>query len=194
MNKKILAHTTTTLAVLVATFGLLAMQHAAASGNSWSHRGKTSFDGHIYFCGPLMPPVSVEKFPNGKEIRTFINVDNRWVTGNELVDGVEENEVRALVDTSTIPETPIITRINLQLEPSVFDGRWYMRQLITHGPEGDLSRGFGFGTGDLRGKFAWFTTGAFEFPFVDFPPEESPCGPTVRVALHGRVISFHWIS
>lgn len=194
MNKKMLAHSMTTLAVLAATLGLLAMQHAEASGNPWSRPGKSTFDGHIYFCAPLMPPVSEEPLPGDKAIVTFVNIGNLWVTGNELVDGVEENEVRALVDTSTIPPTPILTRINLQLEPYAFDGRWYMRQLITPGPEGDSGRGFGFGIGDLRGKFAWFTTGAFEFPFADFPAEESPCGPTVRVALHGKVISFHWIS
>jgi hypothetical protein len=54
---------------------------------------KTEFEGFIHFCGSG-PPEDVIVTPGGKtvHIRGTTNF-NEWVTGNDLIDGVETNIV-----------------------------------------------------------------------------------------------------
>ena len=92
----------------------------------------SEFEGHIVFCAGQSPPVDVQVLPNGVEIVTFINVGNVWLTGNPLVDGVEENKVVATFD----PASPGFTaRIKGKVDVAAVDGTWRFWQRLTVTPD-----------------------------------------------------------
>ena len=66
------------------------------------------------------------------------------------------------------------------------DGSWRFRQMVYTTPEGDRGYGIGIGTGDLRGRLIFFRSTTPEFA------PETPCGPTGRAPISGRVITFGW--
>ena len=145
----------------------------------------SKFEGHIVFCAPDSPPLSVEITPEGVQIITFANIGNKWVTGNPLVDGTEENIAVVTVD----PSSPVVkVKITGKVDVAALDGIWKFRQRIVASAEGDSGRGFGLGTGDLRGKLLLFKTGTPELI------ENSPCDVPVGAPVTGKVISFGWIS
>ena len=146
-------------------------------------RSSSRFDGHIVFCAPPSDPVNVEVLPDGTQILEFVNIGNIWLTGNWLVDGVEENHVTA----TTSPDSPI-TRIDINAKTNVeaVEGGWRIWQHILVSPEGDTGWGFGIGKGDLRGRLLVFRSST---------PEEitnSPCGVPFGVPIWGKVVTFRW--
>ena len=150
--------------------------------------GFGSFDGHIVFCAPPSDPISFEILPDGTQIIEFINIGNLWVTGNPLVDGVEENHVLATFEPGPPPPAPATGTldINATVDVAAVQGGWRVRQFIHVTPEGDTGWGLGVGTGDLSGKLIVFTSTT---------PEEianSPCAVPFGAPITGRVITFRW--
>ena len=143
------------------------------------------FEGHIVFCAPQTPPVSVEVLPGGVEIATFINIGNIWLTGHPLVDGVEENRVVAKFD----PTSPVTTaNVKGKVDVAAVHGIWRFRQRLMISPDGVSGIGIGLGFGDLRGKLMIFRSGDVEVI------ENSPCEVPVGATLKGKVISFGWFT
>ncbi len=182
MRHRIPAVTTAALALLL---GAVWTPVHAADPSEGQHWLRTSaFEGHIIFCAPRQPPVSVEILPDGTVITTFVNDGNIWRTGNHLVDGVESNTV---VATSN-PDSPVFTAdIRGRVTVDAVHGRWVFRQSVTASPEGDSSFGIGLGFGDLVGKIIVFETGSI----VEIT--DSPCNVPFAAPLTGRVISFGWL-
>lgn len=147
------------------------------------HSYPRTFDGHIVFCAPQSPPVNVEVLPDGTQILNFVNIGNVWLTGNPLIDGLEENFV-----TATIPPNSPPSRIEISatVDVDAVDGRWRVRQLIIPGPDGDVGYGIGIGTGDLRGRLIVFRSGTPEMI------ENSPCVVPFGVPISGRIVTFGW--
>lgn len=179
-RKEIMAKTV----VLAFALGIFS---SPVSANSWNKKGHgvrvNSFDGHIVFCAPQLPPVDVQVLPNGVEIVTFINIGNIWLTGHPLLDGIEENTAVATFD----PASPEFTvKIKGKVDVAAVDGRWKFRQFLTVGPDVDIGYGIGFGFGDLRGKLMLFESGAPELI------ENSPCEVPVGAPISGKIISFGW--
>ncbi|MGH8193631.1 MAG: hypothetical protein ACREQ8_04405 [Woeseiaceae bacterium] len=169
----------------VATALALTLVLGAIGNPAYADLRISEFEGHIVFCAPQNPPVIVEELPGGVEIVTFVNIGNIWLTGNPLVDGIEEN--RAVV--TFVPDSPITTvKIKGKIDVAAVDGRWRFRQRIILGPDGDSGIGLGLGSGDLRGKLLLFQTGTPELI------ENSPCEVPIGAPLTGKIISFGWIA
>ncbi len=140
-----------TLALVLGSISTFAHADSSVAKNRFLRISE--FEGHIVFCAPQTPPVNVEVLPGGVEIVTFINIGNIWLTGNPLVDGVEENRVVARFD----PASPIArAKIKYKIDVAALDGTWIGRQRLTIGPEGVSGIGLGLGLGDLRGKLMIF--------------------------------------
>jgi hypothetical protein len=143
----------------------------------------SEFSGHIVFCAPMTDPIDIKMLPGGVQIVTFQNIGNIWLTGNPLVDGVEENISQVRFD----PNSPTITaKIRGKVDVAALDGKWKFRQRLTVGPDGESSFGVGLGFGDLRGSLLFFETG------TGGPVENSPCGVPFGVPITGKIISFAW--
>ncbi len=159
-----------------------------------SHVQISEFEGHLAACDPPTPPVDVIELPGGVQIITFVNTNNVWVTGNPLVDGIEENRVVARFD----PESPNIeARVKVTLDVAAVDGVWKIRQFLVISPEGTTGFAVGLGRGDLRGKLIVYGNDT-PSPFLPLenPPCEVPPGypadQIVGLPLKGRVITFGW--
>lgn len=184
--KSVFRNTVLSAGIACLTAVMLAAPRMADARYHWSRPAPQYFEGYIQFCAPPQPPVSVEPGPDGTTIFTFINVGNEWVTGNPLIDGVEENKVIATLDEMGFGTA----RIRGSVDVTALDGSWRFRQRLQFAATGVDGIGFGYGTGDLYGKIMIFRT-ATAAP----PPDDAPCGPNVpAVPLSGKVISFHWIS
>lgn len=181
MRQKI--HVATTIALMLVMGTIANPAHAGSPFGKHGFLQVSNFEGHIVFCAPQNPPVKVEVLPGGIEIVTFVNIGNIWLTGNPLVDGVEENTAVATFD----PASPEFTvKIKGKVDVAALDGWWKFRLNLTVGPEGDSGFGIGLGSGDLRGKLLLFEVGT---------PEEvanSPCGFPIGAPMTGKVISFGW--
>ena len=141
---------------------------------------RTEFEGFINFCGGTDPtkinvtPGDILHFKGGTN-------QNVWVTGNPLIDGVEQNVVDANINLKSGSGS---AHLAVSLKPDAVEGTWEIRQTVTiSGGSPAGSRGVGHGTGDLQGMSIQFTTE----PAV---PIANVCNPELPGApLHGVVIS-----
>ncbi len=173
---------TTPNAAIIATLLLSGSFVARADSTSEQPAALASneFQGHIVFCAPPGGPVDVEVLPDGTEIVTFVNIGNVWQTGHPLIDGVEENQVEAIIDPSPVEPATITGSVDVD----AVVGTWQFQQLLVFGPGVVVSYGVGFGTGDLLGKIVTFEAGPIE------EIQNSPCGVPVGAPIKGRIIDY----
>lgn len=169
-------------AAAVFTLGTLAMSATAQAGHD-KFVSVDRFEGHIVFCAPQDPPISVEMLPGGVQVLTFLNIGNIWLTGNPLVDGVEENTTVVTIDPALVD---VKAKQSGKVDVAAVDGRWRFLQFLTFSPTAATGKGIGFGSGDLRGRLIVFETGTAG------TVESSPCEVPVGAPLRGKVISFGW--
>ena len=135
----------------------------------------TEFTGFINFCVSY-PPSTFNLTPGGTLHFTPSN-QNRWVTGNPLIDGVEQNAVVANID---LKNGQGVANLDVSLKPDAVNGTWEIRQHLSI-PE-FVSTGVGHGTGDLRGLTIEFTTNP--------AGGTSSCNPDMpRGAVQGTILS-----
>jgi hypothetical protein len=133
----------------------------------------TEFNGFENFCHPGDPTDF--KLAGGTVHFTVTN-ENMWVTGNPLVDGIEHNTGRAIIDPHGL-----VVNLDNSLKPDAVNGTWEIRQQFRI-PDGTTS-GVGHGTGDLQGMTIKFTTD----PII---PSPSACNPDqFKAAVHGVILS-----
>jgi hypothetical protein len=114
----------------------------------------TEFNGFIDHCASA-PPTNFRITPGGTLHFVAAN-ENQWVTGNPLVDGVEENTVLANIN---LKQGTGNVHLDLSLKPDAVNGTWEIRQtvsIVDGSPAG--SSGVGHGTGHLQGMTIKFTT------------------------------------
>ena len=135
---------------------------------------RTEFEGFINFC-VSNPPGTFRITPGGTLHFTPSN-ENRWVTGNPLIDGIEHNAVSAIIDLKTGQG---VAHLDVSLKPDAVNGTWEIHQELRL-PE-RVSTGVGHGTGDLQGMTIKFTTSAADGTSV--------CNPDMpRGAVHGEIL------
>ena len=110
----------------------------------------TEFDGFINFCH-AGDPTGFRATPGGT-VHFGVSNENRWVTGNPLIDGVEHNTGGANIN----PHGQVVVNLDNSLKPDAVNGTWEIRQQFRV-PDG-VSTGVGHGTGDLQGMTIKFTT------------------------------------
>jgi hypothetical protein len=134
----------------------------------------TEFNGFINFCHSDDPFRFM--FTPGGTIHFGVSNENRWATGNPLIDGVEHNTGGANINSNN---GQVVVRLDLSLKPDAVNGTWEIEQQVRP-PEG--STGVGHGTGDLQGMTIKFTTGPADGTSV--------CNPDMaRGAVHGVILS-----
>jgi hypothetical protein len=114
----------------------------------------TEFNGFVDFCAS--EPQTNFKITPGGTLHFLGANENRWVTGNPLIDGVEQNTVLANIN---LKQGTGNVHLDLSLKPDAVDGTWEIRQTVNirdGAPAG--SSGVGHGTGDLQGMTIKFTT------------------------------------
>jgi hypothetical protein len=142
---------------------------------------QTEFDGFICF-GPSGTEGTVRVTPGGTTHLKGLTNTNQWVTGNSLIDGIENNTVSGNINRSGDG----VVHLDVSLKPTGVNGTWEIRQTLTISggvPQG--STGIGHGTGDLRGMTIKFTTGSAA-------PRPSGCGSGFAPfgpELHGTILS-----
>ena len=140
---------------------------------------RTEFEGFINFCAST-PPTEITVTPGGILRIDGATNENRWVTGNRLIDGVEHNVVAGRINLSTGSGS---AELKVSLKPDAVDGTWEIRQVLTisgGAPAG--GHGVGHGTGDLHGMTIKFT--------AEPASGQSVCNPDFgRARVHGVVIS-----
>jgi hypothetical protein len=151
---------------------------AAGSVAAVTPATRTEFEGFIHFCSSG-PPDTVKITPgeNTAHIRGATN-NNQWVTGNPLIDGVENNVV--LINFSPVSG---IVRVNVTLEPTAYPGStWEITQTIHLKPDGSVpSMGVGHGTGALHGMTIKFNSDGMAFP-------PNPCNAALPSGLLDGII------
>jgi hypothetical protein len=111
----------------------------------------TEFDGFINHCASDDPTRF--KITPGETLHFAASNENRWVTGNPLIDGLEHNTVAANIN---LKNGEGVVHLDLSLKPDAVNGTWEIRQQLSI-PE-FVSTGVGHGTGDLQGMTIKFTT------------------------------------
>jgi hypothetical protein len=111
------------------------------------------FDGFLHSCSGGGPDT-FRVTPGGTVHIKGLTNNNRWATGNPLIDGVESN----VVFTSFNFKTQTI-RLDITLVPDAYPGStWEIMQAAQFRPDGSLQAdGVGHGTGALRGMTIKFT-------------------------------------
>jgi hypothetical protein len=143
---------------------------AAAAGAS-----STQFDGFINFCHPA-DPTGFRVTPGGT-VHFGVSNENRWVTGNPLIDGIEHNTGNATIN----PQGQLVVNLDNSLKPDAVNGTWEIKQHLRIGD--GVSTGVGHGTGDLQGMTIKFTTDPFFVP-------TSVCNPDqLKAGVHGVILS-----
>ena len=99
----------------------------------------THFDGFVNFCQG--GTTYFRATPAGTAHFGVAN-ENRWVTGNPLIDGVEHNTGAA----NGNPFGQVVVSLHNSLKPDVVNGTWEIVQQFRV-PDG-ISTGVGHGTGD----------------------------------------------
>lgn len=117
---------------------------------------RTGFEGFIYSCDGS-PPEEVRVTDGGTLHVRGLSNENRWVTGNPLLDGVVTNVVDLNVELKNGAGHVHGTGT---LAPDAVDGEWKLDFHID--PSGNAwvgARGSGHGTGELTGlSIQWSTT------------------------------------
>jgi hypothetical protein len=148
----------------------VALRAAVAAASS-----STEFDGFINFCHAGDP--SGFRVTPGGTVHFGVSNENRWVTGNPLIDGVEHNTGDANIN----PDGQVVVRLKNSLKPGAVNGTWEIIQQVRV-PDG-VSTGVGHGTGDLQGMTIKFTTDPTFVP-------TSVCNPDMlKAGVHGVILS-----
>ena len=135
----------------------------------------TEFDGFVNFC--VSDDPTRFKITPGETLHFSASNENRWVTGNPLIDGVEHNTVAANIN---LKNGQGVVHLDLSLKPDAVNGTWEIKQQLSL-PE-RVSSGVGHGTGDLQGMTIKFTT--------EPGGGTSVCNPDMpRGAVHGVILS-----
>jgi hypothetical protein len=129
---------------------LTAPQAALSASVTAAPASSTEFEGFVNFC--VSDDPSRFKFTPGGTIHFGVSNENKWVTGNPLIDGVEHNTGAANIN---LHNGQVVVRLDLSLKPDAVNGTWEIEQQVRP-PEG--STGVGHGTGDLQGMTIKFTT------------------------------------
>jgi hypothetical protein len=139
-----------------------------------SPASSTEFDGFINFC--VSDDPSRFKITPGGTIHFGVSNENRWVTGNPLIDGIEHNTGAANINLNN---GQVVVHLELSLKPDAVNGTWEIEQQVRP-PEG--STGVGHGTGDLQGMTIKFTT--------EPAGGTSVCNPDMpKAPVHGVILS-----
>jgi hypothetical protein len=156
------------LARLTAPQGSLRTSEAAAAASS------TEFDGFDNNC--LSSDLTKFNATPGGTLHFRASNENRWVTGNPLIDGVERNTVAANFNNTGQG----VVHLDSSLKPDAVNGNW---EIQTHLSLPDfVGSGVGHGTGDLQGMTIKFT-----FDLAAGPSDCNPDGPKGHV--HGVILS-----
>ena len=135
----------------------------------------TEFNGFINFCH-AGDPTGFRVTPGGT-VHFGVSNENRWVTGNPLIDGVEHNTGNAKITR----QGQVVVNLDNSLKPDAVNGTWEIVQQFRV-PDG-VSTGVGHGTGDLLGMTIKFTTDP------EFVPT-SVCNPdNFKAGVHGVIVS-----
>ena len=139
---------------------------------------QTEFAGFVNFCWSADP--SNFKIVGSTLHFTGAN-QNRWVTGNPLIDGAEQN---AVLFNLNLKNGNGAAHLDVTLKPDAVDGTWEIRQTLTFRDGVPIgSSGVGHGTGDLTGMTIKFATQ----PAV---PVESVCNPDMpKAPVSGVILS-----
>ena len=141
----------------------------AAAGAS-----STAFDGFINFCHAADLTFTTK---SKATVHFGVSNENRWVTGNPLIDGRELNTGSAIVN----PHGQLVVNLDNQLKPDAVNGTWEIKQHLRVGD--GVSTGVGHGTGDLQGMTIKFTTDPAFVP-------GSVCNPdNFKAGVHGVILS-----
>jgi hypothetical protein len=134
----------------------------------------TEFDGFDNNCSS----ADLTKFnaTPGGTLHFRVSNENRWVTGNSLIDGVERNTGAANFDNAGQG----VVHLYSSLKPDAVNGTW---EIVTQLSLPDfVGSGVGHGTGDLQGMTIKFT-----FDLAAGPSDCNPDGPKGHV--HGVILS-----
>ena len=139
-----------------------------------SAASRMEFDGFNNNCSST-DPSRFNATPSGNVHFTASN-ENRWVTGNSLIDGVERNTVIANINKTGEG----VVQLNSSLKPDAVNGTW---QIQWHLSLPDfVGSGVGHGTGELQGM-----TIKFDFDPAAGPSTCNSNGPQGHV--HGFILS-----
>jgi len=155
--------------------GRLTASQALRGSVAAAPAANTEFDGFINFCHPS-DPTGFRVTPGGT-VHFGVSNENRWVTGNPLIDGVEHNTGAAKIN----PFGKLVVSLQNSLKPDAVNGTWEIVQQFRI-PDG-FTTGVGHGTGDLLGMTIKFTTD----PIAG---RESVCNPDMLSArVYGVILS-----
>jgi hypothetical protein len=134
----------------------------------------TEFDGFDNNCSS----ADLTKFnaTPGGTLHFRVSNENRWVTGNSLIDGVESNTGAANFNNTGQG----VVRLDSSLKPDAVNGTWEIQTQLSL-PD-FVGSGVGHGTGDLQGMTIKFT-----FDLAAGPSDCNPDGPKGHV--HGVILS-----
>ena len=153
--------------------GLTAPQIPVRATLGATAASSTEFDGFDNAC---VGGASDFNATPGGTLHFLVANENRWVTGNPLLDGVERNTGAANINN----KGDGVVHLYLSLKPDAVNGTWEITEQLKL-PE--LSGfGVGHGTGDLRGM-----TIKYSFDLAAGPSDCSSDGPKGHV--HGVILS-----
>jgi hypothetical protein len=134
----------------------------------------TEFDGFDNAC--VAGDLTKFNATPGGTLHFRVSNENRWATGNSLIDGVETNTGAANFNNSGQG----LVHLTSSLKPDAVDGTW---EIQTHLSLPDfVGGGVGHGTGDLQGMTIKYT-----FDLAVGPSDCNPDGPKGHV--HGIILS-----
>ena len=150
--------------------GPRALTASVAAGTASS----TEFDGFDNNC--FSADLTKFNATPGGTVHFRVSNENRWVTGNPLIDGVETNTGAANINSTGQG----VVHLTSSLKPDAVNGTW---EIQTHLSLPDfIGFGVGHGTGDLQGMTIKFTT--------EPGGGTSVCNPDMpRGAVHGVILS-----
>ena len=133
----------------------------------------TEFDGFDNAC--VGGGSNFNATPGGT-VHFDVSNENRWVTGNPLLDGVERNTGAANIDNNGDG----VVHLYLSLKPDAVNGTWEITEQLKLPTLSGF--GVGHGTGDLRGMTIKYT-----FDVAAGPSDCNPDAPKGHV--HGFILS-----
>lgn len=147
----------------------------ALSASVTARASSTEFDGFVNTCSST-DPTNVKITPRGI-LHFKASNENRWVTGNSLIDGIEHNTVKAKINQNTGQG---VVHLDSRLKPDAMNGTWEIEWHLSL-PD-FVGSGVGHGTGDLHGMTIKFT-----FDLAAGPSDCNPNAPKGHV--HGVIRS-----
>jgi hypothetical protein len=132
---------------------------------------RTEFQGFIHPCGGA--PLEEHVTP-GQVQHLLASNRNQWVTGNSLVDGVEDNVARININLKTGTGG---ANVRSTITPDDVEGTWELRYRVdVIGVAPATARGTGHGTGELQGMTIKFTAQLAE-------AGDNLCNPAIPVVI-----------